>query len=166
MLIRTLSIITEISWPLKLFGLLLSFLAPLSSLIHVIVLLLIVDAITSIYYQIKLKTKDLPSRRERWKQGMCVIESDKLRKTIEKLVFYVLIIIVFYSFDVYVIKVKPITATEIHTFSITNLAAVMIALVEMTSIASNISKITNNDIFERIVKMFKKKVDKKFDVEE
>lgn len=133
---------------------------------HVIILLLIVDAITSIYYQIKQKVKDLPTGRERWKAGTSVIESRRLRRTIEKMFFYVLMIIVFYSFDVYIIKVKPMSATEIHTFSITNLAAVMIALVELTSIASNVSKITNNDIFDKIVKMFKKKVDKKYEINE
>ncbi len=156
--------IQAMSWHAKLFAVVLAFFAPLASLIHVIIVLLIVDAATSIYYQMKLIHNDVKGR----KLIACihVIESRKLRKTLEKMFFYVLIIIMFYIFDLYVLQVKPIAIDAIYNFSITNIAAVLISLVELTSIASNVSKITGNKVFDRIVSIFSKKVDKKFDLEE
>ncbi len=163
---RTIAILMDLTWPAKFFAVALTFFAPLASLIYVIVFLLIVDAITSIYYQMKMAGRGLPTVRQRFKASTQVIESGKLRRTLEKMFFYFLMIIVFYTFDVYVIKVKPVSAAEIHTFSITNLAAVLICMVELTSIASNVSKITANPVFDRIVKLFQKKVDKKFEIDE
>ena len=156
----------NITWPSKMFAIVITFLAPLSSLIHVIIALLIVDAITSIYYQMRNAAEGKPSARERIKARLHIIESGKLRKTLEKMFFYVMMIIVFYSFDLYVLKIKPLDEVSIHTFSITNLSAVLIALVEMTSIAANVSKITGNPVFERIIKLFSKKAHKKFDLNE
>jgi NADH:ubiquinone oxidoreductase subunit 3 (subunit A) len=162
---KILTAIIDLTWPAKLLALVLSFIAPLASLIYVIIFLLVVDAITSIYYQMKTAAGTGKTNREKWRLSVAIIESNKLRRTLEKMFFYIIMILVFYSFDVYVIKVKPISMNEIHTFSITNLSAVMIALVELTSIASNVSKITNNDIFDKIVSLFKKKVDKKFEID-
>jgi hypothetical protein len=165
MLERTVDTIYNLSWPAKMISLLLSFVAPLASLIHVIVFLLVVDALTSIYYQMKIAGSKA-ERGKRMSTAIKVIESSKLKKTIEKMFFYVLTIIVFYSFDLYVLHVKPISQDSINTFSITNLSAVLISLVELTSIASNVSKITDNPIFNRVVSLFSKKVEKKFDIEE
>lgn len=165
MIDKTVNTISNLSVPAKVFSLLLSFIAPLASLIHVIVLLLFVDAITSIYYQMKIAGSKA-ERGKRISTAIKVIESGKLRKTIEKMFFYVLTIIVFYSFDLYVLQIKPISENSIYTFSITNLSAVLISLVELTSIASNVSKITDNPIFNRVVSLFSKKVEKKFDIEE
>jgi len=166
MLERILINIQALSWPAKLFSIVLAFLAPLASLIHVIVALLIVDAVTSIYYQMNNAASGKTSTKERVRARINVIESGKLRKTLEKMFFYVLMIIVFYSFDLYVLKIKPLDEVSIHTFSITNMSAVLIALVEMTSIASNVSKITGNPVFEKIVAIFKKKANKQFDIDE
>jgi hypothetical protein len=54
----------------------------------------------------------------------------------------------------------------ISTFSITNIATVLIGIVEMTSIASNVSKITGNPIFNKIVSIFKRKAEQKMEIEE
>lgn len=156
----------NLTWPSKMFAMIITFLAPLSSLIHVIIALLLVDAVTSIYYQMCNAAEGKRSARERIKARLSIIESSRLRKTLEKMFFYVLMIIVFYSFDLYVLKIKPLDEVSIHTFSITNLSAVLIALVEMTSIAANVSKITGNPVFDRIVKIFSKKANKQFDIEE
>lgn len=166
MLERVLINIQALSWPAKLFSIALSFLAPLASLIHVILALLIVDAITSIYYQMKNVSKSDLTRRQRISARIKVIESAKLRKTLDKMFFYILMIIVFYSVDLYVLKVKPLDKVSIHTFSITNMSVVLIALVEMTSIASNVSKITDNPIFDRILRIFSKKVNKQYDIDD
>jgi hypothetical protein len=166
MLEKTLINIQQLSWSAKLFSIVLAFLAPLASLIHVILALLIVDAVTSIYYQMNNAASGKTTTKERVRARINVIESGKLRKTLEKMFFYVLIIIVFYSFDLYVLKIKPLDDVSISTFSITNMSAVLIALVEMTSIASNVSKITGNPVFEKIVAIFKKKADKQFDIDD
>jgi uncharacterized membrane protein len=158
--------IQQLSWHGKALSLVLAFIAPLASLIHVILGLLIFDAITSIYYQMKLVSKSGLTRRQRISARIKVIESAKLRKTLEKMFFYILMIIVFYSFDLYVLKIQPLNEISIHTFSITNMSAVLIALVEMTSIAANVSKITDNPIFDRILKIFSKKVNKQYDIDE
>lgn len=153
------------TWEIKALSIIIAFLAPLSGLIHVIIGLLIVDMITSVYYQMKIAASKVV-KGKRTKAAFQVIESGKLRKTIEKMFFYVLTIIVFYSFDTYVLQIKPISSDAIYTFSVTNLSAVLISLVEMTSIAANVSKITGNPVFDRIIKIFSKKVEKKFEIEE
>lgn len=166
MLERVLINIQALSWPAKLFSIALSFLAPLASLIHVILALLIVDAVTSIYYQMNNAASGKTTTKERVRARINVIESGKLRKTLEKMFSYILMIIVFYSVDLYVLKVKPLDEVSIHTFSITNMSVVLIALVEMTSIASNVSKITDNPIFDRILRIFSKKVNKQYDIDD
>lgn len=154
--------IFNLNWTAQLFALFISFIAPITTVIHVIVLLLIVDALTSIYYQMKVVEKQ-GGYFKTVKKRLRVIESSKLRKTIEKLFFYVLVLIVFFSFDKYVIKVDPISEYAISTFSITNISAILISMVELTSIASNVSKITGNPIFNKIVSILQKKVDNKID---
>ncbi len=165
MIERTLLTIDKLSVPAKIMALVLTFLSPLAALIHVILALLVTDMITSIYYQMKIAFDEKRAGRRR-ASVWCVIESGRLRKTIEKMFFYVMVIIVFYGFDVYLLKVKPISEDAIGTLSITNLSAVLVALVEMTSIAANISKITGNPIFNTIIGIFTKKVNKKFEIEE
>lgn len=157
--------ILNLNWFAKLFAIFIAYIAPVATVIHVIVLLLIVDAITSIYYQMKMVDKQ-KTYFKTLKKRLQVIESGKLRKTVEKLFFYILTLIVFFSFDKYVIKIDPATESSIHTFSITNISAILISMVEITSIASNVSKITGNPIFDRIVKIFSKKVEKEMEVEE
>jgi hypothetical protein len=165
MIERTILTIQNLSWPIKIGSIILAFLAPLAGLIHVIIGLLLVDMVTSIYYQMKIAAEKA-EKGKRTSTALRVIESGKLRKTIEKMFFYVLVIVVFYSFDLYVLQIKPISSDAIYSFSITNLSAVLISVVEMTSIAANVSKITGNPIFDRIMNLFAKKVNKKFDIEE
>lgn len=154
-----------------------SFLVPLASIIHVVLVLLVVDAVTSIYYQMRTESlkhqgfwdgDGISNRLSLWlnktRRTLKVIESGKGRKTLEKMFFYVLIITAFFLFDTYVLQ---LTASELHginTFSLTNLATVLICLVELTSIASNVSKITGNPIFEKIVKIFTKKTENRLDI--
>lgn len=165
MIERTLQTMNSFTWEIKALSVIIAFLAPLSGLIHVIIGLLVVDMFTSVYYQMKSAAAKV-KKGQRFKASIQIIESGKLRKTLEKMFFYVLILIVFYSFDTYVLQIKPISPEAIYTFSVTNLSAVLISLVEMTSIAANVSKITGNPVFDRIIKIFSKKVDKKFEIEE
>ena len=114
----------------------------------------------------KLATKDVKGFWNLIIKAFRIVESGKLRKTLEKLFFYILILIVFFVFDIVILKVAPISSTSINTFSITNIAAVLIAIVEMTSIASNVSKITENPVFNTIVSVFKRKAKQKMEIDE
>jgi hypothetical protein len=165
MIQRTIMAIETMSFPAKIFAVAIGFLSPLAALIHVILALLVVDMMTSIYYQMKLAAEKAERGKRTW-AAFRIIESEKLRKTIEKMFFYVMVIIVFYSFDLVLLKIQPLDHDAIVTISITNLSAVLIALVEMTSIASNVSKITGNPIFNKITSIFAKKVNKKFEIDE
>ncbi len=156
---KTIHGLDSIPWEGRAIGILLSFLAPLASIVHVLIFLLIIDAITSIYYQICLKTKDLESFPKKVIEGLKVIESSRLRRTIEKMFFYVLIIVSFYTVDVVLLRLAPSVESVIAGISLTNISATMVALVELWSIASNVSKITGNDIFLRVLKKWTKKND-------
>jgi hypothetical protein len=150
----------------QIFAIAISFLAPMANVIHVVVFLLIIDALTSIYYQMKLATKGMKGFLNSIIKACKVVKSGKLRRTLEKLFFYILILITFYIFDFFILKVIPIAENMISTFSITNIATVLIGIVEMTSIASNISKITGNPIFNKIVSIFKRKAEQKMEIDE
>lgn len=114
----------------------------------------------------KLATKDVKGFWNCLLKALRVVESGKLRKTLEKLFFYILILIVFFIFDLFILKVSPISENAINTFSITNIATVLICIVEMTSIASNVSKITGNPIFNKIVAIFKRKAEQKMEIDD
>ena len=156
----------QMNWQLKVFAILISFLAPLASVIHVVLILLLVDAITSIYYQMKIESAKYQGFFCKMKKSLQVIESVKLRKTLEKMFFYILILIVFFLFDTFILQLTKTEVNEIYTLSITNIAAVLICIVEMTSIAANVSKITGNPIFNKIVAIFKKKAEAKMEIGE
>jgi len=167
MLERIILNITALSWYSKFFAIVMAVLAPLYSLIVFIAALLVLDMITSIYYQMRIEAAKYDVRSEKFRHSVRVIESGKLRKTVEKMFSYFTMIIMFYAFDIFVLKIEPLDGnTAIHTFSITNLAAILICLVEMTSIAANFTKITGNPVFARIVKIFSKKVNKQYDIDD
>jgi len=157
--------VASLNWVSQLFAIFVAFITPISSVIHVVMFLLITDMVTSIYYQIKIATINKTGFWNRLMIAFKVVESGKLRKTLEKLFFYVLILFVFFVFDLFILKVAPISETSINTFSITNIATVLICIVEMTSIAANVSNITGNPIFNRIVAIFKRKAEQKMDID-
>jgi hypothetical protein len=146
----------------KLISIILAMLAPLAVIIHLLLFLLVLDAVTSIYFQIKTRLAGMKGFCLRLKTAFMVIESRKLRITLEKMVFYVLALIVFFLFDKYILHIEPINIDDTFTFSLTNFAAVLVCMTELTSIMSNLSKITNNPIFNRITKILQKKVNNKF----
>jgi hypothetical protein len=164
--IRTVDIISEHNWFVKVFLLLMAALAPLTDYIHFLILLLIMDAATSIYYQfkqnvaivLKNKTKKTLGIGERFTILAGTIESRKLRRTVEKLFAYILGIIVCFFFDKIVFQITPLDGEQLSYFSITNVSVVLICSVELTSILANLGKITNNPIYARIIKIFNKKI--------
>ncbi|MDD4375126.1 MAG: phage holin family protein [Bacteroidales bacterium] len=165
-----LSKMQNLSWQSKAFAFVLTFFAPLYSLLVLISALLLVDMLTSIYYQMREAAKGGVGSVDKLKRSLHIIQSGKLRKTAEKMFFYSVFILVAYPIDTVVLQIKPLTNVDgisaISAFSLTNFAALLICLVEITSIAANVTKITGNPVFERIVKLFSKKAHKQLDIEE
>lgn len=153
---------------IKLFALFVAFITPLLSLIHVIMTLLLVDMVTSIYSQMKQAVRKNGDKGmfARLKTSLLVIESDKLRRTIEKMVFYILTIFAFYLFDRYVLQINPTAPDAIYTFSSTNISVALMCMVELTSIASNVSNITGNPVFNTIARIINKKVKNKYEIDD
>lgn len=147
----------------KFFVLMLSTFAPLRVVIYVIVFLVIVDMVTSIYYQMQQCKKE---KKFFGHLIICfrIVESHKLRRTISKLLFYILALMAFFLFDVYLLKIKPLEGDVLATFSVTNLAAILIGITELTSIAGNVSKITGNPIFGTIMRIFGNKVNERLNI--
>lgn len=160
---KILLIATDMPAGSKIFVLMLSIFAPLKAVIFVILFLVIVDMITSIYYQMQQVRKEKKFFRH---LVLCfrIVESHKLRRTISKLLFYVLSLMAFFLFDVYLLKIKPLEGDVLATFSVTNLAAILIGVTELTSIASNVSKITGNPIFGTIMRIFGNKVNERLNI--
>lgn len=148
----------------KIVVLMLSLFAPLRDVIHVIIFLVFVDMITSIYYQMQSckKTKGFFGHLV---TCLRIVESHRLRRSVSKMFFYVITMIAFFVFDVFVLHIKPLGSDTLLTLSLTNIAAILICVTELTSITSNISKITNNPIFNTIMRVFKTKLNDNYNID-
>lgn len=160
---KILSIATDMPTFSKLLVVILAVFAPLQSVVHVIVFLVFLDMVTSIYYQMQ-QCKHDKSFFTHLATCLRVIESHKLRRTVSKLFFYVMSLMAFYLFDFYLLRIKPLEHDMLVSLSVTNLAAILIAVTELTSISSNISRITNNPIFNTIMRIFNKKINDKLNI--
>ena len=151
----------------KLCCVILALLAPLAQYIHFLIFLLFVDAATSIYYQYKLSLNKLydseinVTLKIRLLAFFNTIDSGRLRRTFEKLVAYVTGIIVCFLFDKIALQIKPLEHGALTYFSVANIAVVLIMSVEVTSILANLSKITRNPIYLKIIKIFNSKINDK-----
>lgn len=167
---RTVNVIQNQNWFVKIITLLLASLAPLADYVHFLIFLLLVDALTSIYYQYKIKLKavkkisntELDFRIRVFTLAQ-TIESGKLRKTVEKLVSYVLAFIVAFFFDKYALQISPLQGGLLTYFSLANVTVLLVCSVEVTSIFANLSKITSNPIYNTILKILTRKIDNKID---
>jgi len=120
---------------LKLFLMLISYFSPISTLIHVVLLFVTIDILTGSYASYINKE---------------AIVSHRLRKTIEKFVFYSLSIIVSFIFQ------KEI----VSWINLTQLVAGFVASIEILSIYENIRKITGIDIANQVKKYLKESINK------
>lgn len=96
-----------------------------------------VDLITGIWKAFKIKDK---------------ITSKALRRTIEKLLTYFLVILLAKLFDEHVLQIKVV---ELHT-----IVAGIIFLVEFKSVTENMAEITGNKVFTKIYDVVEKLFDK------
>lgn len=169
---KTANTIMFFPWLTKCFFLLLAVLAPIAPYVHFLIFLLVADAITAIYYQFKInKIKIARSKCKSVKASnvpdykilFLTVESRRLRTTFEKLVAYILGIIVCYFFDTIILQITPLQGQTLQYFSVANISVVLICSVELTSILANLSKITRNPIYNTIARIFTKKISDKID---
>lgn len=117
---------------LKLLIALISYFEPISALLHIVIIFILIDFMTGVYASYKTK-RQICSRR--------------LRKTIEKFVFYSVAIMIGYMF-------------QKHFAGWTNLGQIIagfIAMTELYSIYENITRITGTDILKKLKEVLKLK---------
>jgi len=110
-----------------------AYFTPIAEMVHVMLIFLALDTISGICASLKCGAK---------------LESHRLRKTVYKFVWYTVAVMVAWMME--------------HTFKIEwcHLAAItagFICFVELKSIFENITKITGDPVFMRIMRTFKKK---------
>ena len=110
-----------------------AYFTPISEMVHVMLIFLALDTISGIWASLKEGNK---------------LESSKLRKTVLKFLWYSIAVMAAWMME--------------HSFKMSwsNLACLtagFICFVELKSIFENITRITNEPIFKRILKLLKKK---------
>jgi len=110
-----------------------AYFTPIAEMVHVMLIFLALDTISGIWASLKEGGK---------------LESNKLRKTVLKFMWYTIAVMSAWMME--------------HTFklswtSIASLTAGFICFVELKSIFENVTRITNEPIFKRILKLLKKK---------
>lgn len=110
------------------------YLTPISNYIHIVLVLIAIDLITGSYAS--------------WKEGE-KFQAKKLRKTVEKFIFYGLAIIVG-------LLLQALTNNETE---IARIAAIAVSSIEAKSIYENISRILGIDMLAAIWNLLKEKLD-------
>ena len=133
---------------LNLIILVLAFIAPISIFIHAILGLALIDLITAVL-------RDMRKKKE---NKIAVLESRKIRKTVTKMLLYVLFIISSFLL---------MQVTFGGTYLVPNFVFGMLAMVEVVSIGENMASVTGNNVFikitKKISKFFSNKIDKIFE---
>ena len=125
--------ISKGSWIAQLFVLIIAYFTPIREIVHVMLIFLAIDMISGIWASVKTKEK---------------VESRKLAKTVFKFLWYTVAVMLAWMME--------------KTFSMewSRLASIVggfICFVELKSIFENITRITDEPIFMRILKIFKRK---------
>lgn len=114
----------------------LAYFADVKNLFHAVLVFMVIDWITGVYASYKLRTK-----------GVSWFTSYKMRRTIEKFVFYMMAIAVSYIFRVEFLDSIPLG----------KIVAGYIAITEIKSIFENISRIMGISLFNEIWLIIKDK---------
>lgn len=125
-----------INWILKFIAVIIAALAPIATVINLVLLLIVIDLFTGTYASIKNKEP---------------FSARKLRYTVEKFVFYSVAIIAGYILQI----------IFFDAINVAQMVAGYISLTESKSIYENISKILKTDILKEVWKLIKLKFDKK-----
>ena len=154
----------DISLPAKIFSVLLAFITPLHTLVGVMMLFLLFDTASAIYLNY-ITVKDRRKRctnleKNNFQKARLfwgIIDPEKLSKTIEKLFAYPAIAIGCFVFDRLVLQIEPADAATIGKFSLTNLAFILICLMDFKSFLRNMGKATGNEVYKIIEKVLDRK---------
>lgn len=160
---KTIVDISDNPWWTNLFFIILGFFFPLQWAIWFLFALVITDTVASLYRQIKIaiekkrcKLKRPLTWRERNKVRAEVFDPKKIGTPIEKLVVYILVLMMFFVADVILFKSDPTEAGS-DFFSLTNGVLMLLAGREITSILGHAFAITHLSVFNDIKKYFKKR---------
>ncbi|NPV12913.1 MAG: hypothetical protein HPY57_14170 [Ignavibacteria bacterium] len=129
-----------------------SYLAPISGLFHLMLFLVFLDLITALIRDWKIK------KARTIKQKIRRVKSKKLRRTLVKLFLYIMFIIATYSIPKICFN---------NTFYLAELMTSFISIIELKSISENMDIINESDIFTTLFKkirnflssMIEKKID-------
>lgn len=163
--VKTTSVIQHQHWAITILAAIVSAFVPIKGYIYFLMILLVIDAITSIYYQYSVKLlkcgkKGVPAANK-FRVLFSTIESNRLRQTFVKLVAYIIGLYVVSRFDMDILQTIPAppgVGNPFTLYSITNLTAMLICSVEVFSILENLGKITNNPIYKRIAALLQRKI--------
>lgn len=160
---KTIVDIADNPWWTNMFFIILGFFFPLQWAIWFLFALVIVDTIASLYRQIKIakekkrcKLKRPLTWKERNKVRAEVFDPKKIGTPIEKLVVYILVLMMFFVADIVLFKTDPTEAGS-NFFSLTNGVLMLLAGREITSILGHAFAITHLSVFNDIKKYFKKR---------
>lgn len=133
MITEIISVTSLQSFFTKIAILLIAYFTPVAEMINIMLIFLTVDTISGIWASVKIGNK---------------FKSYRLRKTVYKFIWYTVSVMLAWMME--------------HTFKIewSNLASItagFICFVELKSVFENISVITGDPVFLRIIKIFKKK---------
>lgn len=117
----------------KLAILFVAYFTPIAEIVHVMLIFLTLDTISGIWASLKEGHK---------------IESHKLRKTVMKFVWYTIAVMTAWMME---------NTFHLSWANLANLTAGFICFVELKSIFENVTKITSEPIFKRILKLLKRK---------
>jgi phage-related holin len=121
------------SFLIKLLMLVIAYFTPIAEMILVMLIFLLLDTISGIWASLKTGQK---------------LESHKLRKTVYKIIWYTIAVMLSWMME------------KTFTLTWTNLASLVcgfITFVELKSIFENITRITNEPVFLKILKIIKRK---------
>ncbi len=153
MITKTIFNISQLSVITKIAGIIFSLFIPLHSLIHLLVLLVVVDAFTALWWKIISVNKNAKGIRNKIKKAIHTFECLKFFRTLQKLLFYIITVFVLYYFDTIVLKITPLNFDGFTTFSTAALATLLISISELTSIIKNISRITSVPILKKLINL-------------
>ena len=159
----------DVSIPAKVFAVVIAFITPLHAIVGIMMLFLVFDTGSAIYLNYKvekikrkqcqqIKYSGLKKARIYWG----TIDPEKLGKTIEKLFAYPAIALGCFVFDRLVLKIEPADAATIGNFSLTNLAFVLICLMDFKSFLRNMGKATGNEVYKIVEKILDRKLKDRF----
>lgn len=124
----------------KIFFFIISYFAPISTIIHVMLVFIFFDFVSGVWASCKNKEK---------------IESKRMRKTITKIIWYIVAIFMAHMMEV---------TFSLQFLHLAQIVGGFICMVEIKSVFENITKITNEPIFMKIYKLFEKKAKDNFDI--